>query len=359
MNGLEIIDLKKASFMDRVLRRQPRENAFVEINNLLACVPVMKLDRESIDRCLEKYEITHEKARSRLLNFYSIVLKNFLLDTRLEARELEKLHHLKHIFSLEDKEIGSIHKNLVQPVYKMHIRKAIADGELTEEEKIGLQKIAERLYIPKEFAKKLYVNEASEFLHSVLNRSIADGMLSDAEEAELYRLAGNLGVELKFSETAKKNLERFRSLWKIYNGELPNIDTSLRLPRGEKCAASVRAVHYQVNNSKVPVKYSGYHELAGQSDFGFHSGALSKDRMIGKVITFIDQGSLYFTNSRLLFTGTNGQKDFLYKNLTGGTFYENGLLIEQIRGRDQFFKFKADMSAIKLIFDSLITQSRK
>lgn len=99
MNGLQIIELNKVSFMDKVLRQEPRENAFVEINNLLACVPVFKLDRETIDKILEKYNITHEKARSRLLNFYSIVLKHFVSDMTISNSQLQKLTHLQKIFS--------------------------------------------------------------------------------------------------------------------------------------------------------------------------------------------------------------------------------------------------------------------
>lgn len=45
MNGLRIIELNEASFMERLLRQEPRENAFVEINNLLACVPILIIDQ--------------------------------------------------------------------------------------------------------------------------------------------------------------------------------------------------------------------------------------------------------------------------------------------------------------------------
>lgn len=360
MNGLQIIDLKEASFMDRLLRREPRENAFVEINNLLACVPILRLDREAINSCLRKYAVPHEKARSRLLNIYSIILRHFLIDADLGDRELEKLHHLRHILMLDDKEVGSIHKNLVQPVFKAHVRRAISDGELTPEQKAGLEKIAERLYIPKEFARKLYINEASRFLHSVLKESISDGMLSDAEEAELKRLASNLQVELKFSENARRNLDRCRYLWRLYKGELPTVRVPVRLRPDENCSAFVGAEHFDVSSTSRPVKYSGYSATAGQHGIGFHSGVFQYDRVTGKVIAFVDRGTLYFTDLRLLFIGSRGRNYFLYHNLVGGTFYRNGLLIEQKRGRDQFFRFDSgDMPAIKLIFDSLMTRSRR
>ena len=359
MNGLEIIDQNEASFMDKVLRREPRENAFVEINNLLACVPIFKLDREAINKSLDKYEVEHEKARSRLLNFYTIILKHFLNDANLDNTELERLHHLKYIFTLDDREISSIHQNIVQPIYKRHVRKAISDGDLTEQESEGLKKIAERLFIPKEFAKKLYVNEASQYLHSVLKTSISDGMLSEGEEAELQKLAANLQVELRFSENAKKNLERCRYLWRLHQGDLPKATPPIRLNKKDECSTYVSAVFYKVYNKRSPVKYSGYHAVKGQKDYGFHSGMLKKNEFHNKELRFADQGTLYFLRHRLLFKGANGDKQFHFKNLIGGSFYKNGLIIEQKRGNDRFFKFSGDMEAIKLIFDTLMTQNRK
>jgi len=184
-------------------------------------------------------------------------------------------------------------------------------------------------------------------------------MLSEQEEMELNKIAKNLQVDLRFSENALKNLERCRYLWKLHTGEIPRVQSNLQLRKGERCAAFVNAVHYDVSNPNVPVKYSGYNELRGQSGIGFHSGMLNRDKMIGQVIRFLDQGKLHFTDHRLLFSGTNGRIYYLYHNLIGGTFYANGLLIEQKRGRDQFFKFSGDIQSLRLIFDNLMTKSRK
>ena len=81
--------------------------------------------------------------------------------------------------------------------------------------------------------------------------------------------------------------------------------------------------------------------------------------MIKKVIKFIDQGVLYFTEQMLLFKGTNGDKEFRFKNISGGSFYKNGMVVELKRGNDRFIKFDGDMEAIKLVFDNLMTKSRK
>ncbi len=359
MNGFEIIDLKKASFMDKVLRRQPRENAFVEINNLLACVPILKLDEESIENCLDKYKITHEKARSRLLDFYSVLLRYFVIDYDISKEEYTKLNHLQKIFSLESKEVNSVHRAITEPIYKRHVMNVVYDGILSSKEKKQLEELTVRLRIPKSSAKKIYTAEASKYLHSVLRASLEDKMLSDGEEKELNTIAKNLQVELKFTETAEQNLIRCRYLWNLYTGKLPKVSVNIFLDKDEQCSGYVNAKHYEISNVYHPVKYSGYHDSRGRYGREFQSGRIPTNQIAGKSMHLKDKGTLYFTNKRVLFNGTNGTKQFFLINLIGGSFYKNGMLLEQETGRDQFFEFRGDIEALRLIFNTLMTNSRK
>jgi len=359
MNGLEIIDLKEANFMQRLLKREPRENAFFEINNLLASVPILELDKASIESRLAKHGVSHEEARSRLNNFYSIILKYFLRDWELTNKQRERLAHLQTILGLEKNEVSSINSATIYPVYRNYVRKKVSDGGFSTEERQQADQLANQLGLPETFALEIYKSEASEYLHSVLKLSLSDGMLSDGEELELEKIARNLGVELKFSENAKRNLERCRHLWKLYTGDLPEVLTPIRLPKKEKCFGFLQAKHYEVSRKKTPVKYSGFDVSIQKNAFVFHAGNIGQN--IGPTVTkrFMDEGTLYFNGNRLFFHGGSRSKQFRYKNLIGGTFYQNGLLIEQLRGRDQFFQFSGDMHSFKLIFDSLITKSRK
>ncbi len=359
MNGLQIIELNRASFMEKLLRQEPRENAFVEINNLLACVPILEVDRETIENCLSRYEITHEKARSRLLNFYSIILKFFIGDLTISNRQLQELNHLQSIFNLDDAEISSIHQAITQPIYKRYVINAVSDGILTDEQKNTLNELSERLRIPKSLAKQVYVGEAGRYLESVLKNSLEDGMLSDGEENELRRIAKNLQVELKFTENAEQNLRHFKYLWQLHIGNLPKIPVDIYLEKEEFCPAFIKATFYEISNVHHPLKYSGYQDLRGNYGRGFHSGRIPINEIGGKAMRLLDRGTLYFTNKRLLFNGTNGTREFHLLNLIGGSFYKNGMLVEQKRGRDHFFEFSGDSEALRLIFNSLMTKSRQ
>lgn len=359
MNGLQIIDLRETTFMDRLLRREPRENAFLEINNLLASVPILKLDKASIDNCLKRYNISPEKARSRLMHFYSIILKHFVSDFNITDTEFEKLRHLQHILSIKTDQIGSLHAAILYPIYQNYVRHAVSDGVLSKPEREHLQKLSGQLRIPAEFARRIYQNEANQYLHSRLRQTLSDGMLSTAEETELLKIAAALDVELTLDASAKKNLQRHRYLWQLHAGNLPVIETGLYLQKGEFCAAGVEAEYYVIGNIREPLKISGFEQELQRSDYGFHAGMIRTNRLPGEVMRFDSRGALYFTNLRLLFNHVRGTLEFPLHELIGATFYQNGLLIEQKVGRDKFFKFGGDLEAIKIIFNSLMTRVRR
>ncbi|NNE97456.1 MAG: hypothetical protein HKN25_00410 [Pyrinomonadaceae bacterium] len=358
MNGLEIVDLKESNFLQKILRREPRENAFFEINNLLASVPILELDKASIDSRLEKYGVSKEDARSRLNNMYSIILAHFVKDWELTNRQRKSLAHLQHLLSLDRQEISSINSSTIFPIYRNYVRERLSDGDISNEEKQRIEQLSDQLGLPKGFAREIYSVEASKYLHSVLKLSLSDGMLSDGEEMELDKIARGLGVKLEFDADAKGNLDRCRYLWKLHIGELPEIQPPIRLPKKEKCFGYVKAVHYEVSRKKVPVKYSGFDILPREHQVAFHAGSIGSVVARAETKRLLDKGILYFNGTRLFFKGNLASSQFHYKNLIGGTFYLNGLLVEQIRGRDQFFKFSGDLQAIKLIFDALMTKSR-
>lgn len=358
MNGLQIIDLKEASFFQRLFKREPRENAFFEINNLLASVPILELDRNSIDSRLKKHEVSPGEARSRLNNFYSIILGHFLKDWELTNAQRAELAHLQMILNLDKTEVSSINSATIYPIYRSYVRKQVSNGEFSDGEKQQTDQLSNQLGLPKEFAREIYEREASDYLHSVLKGSLSDGMLSGGEEKELERIARNLGVELEFSANAKKNLDRCRYLWRLYAGDLPEIDTSFSHSGNEKSFVCVQAEQFEINKMRPPVRFSGYNSASADHGHRFNAGILTHQNIRSERVSFIDRGVLYFNEEQIYLNGKAEDHIYRFSDLVGGTFYENGLVIERKRGNDQFFGFSGDMQAIKLIFDSLMTRSR-
>jgi hypothetical protein len=52
-------------------------------------------------------------------------------------------------------------------------------------------------------------------------------------------------------------LDRFRLLWRIENGELPELDPPIRLGKGERCHAALEASHHELRTVTEAVGYTG------------------------------------------------------------------------------------------------------
>jgi hypothetical protein len=62
MNGHQLIKtLIQPSFFQRILKIEPKENALVEVNNLLVCKPTASIEETEITAISEKYKVNLRK----------------------------------------------------------------------------------------------------------------------------------------------------------------------------------------------------------------------------------------------------------------------------------------------------------
>lgn len=359
MNGLEIIDEKDPSFTDRLLRREPRENAYIEIHNAIARAPIDQVTRDDIDAILASHKIGPAAARSRLTNIYADVLKHYIKDFRLSDEEAGLLGHLRDILSLDPADTGHIHAAVLYPIFQNAVRNAVFDDKLTAEEENWLNKIAEGLKIPEKFVPQLYASVVQPYIQWRLNSALADGKLSPDEEREMAEISKNLKATVGFSDSSRAALDRARYLWRLEAGELPRANTHLYLKRNEFCSAFVGATHHEIRTVTTGVKYSGYSTSSTVLGMRYRSGNIRTQRITENILEEMDSGTLYFTNMRLLFDGSRRTAEIYLQNIIGATFYADGMVVERNSGKDQTFLFDGDIEALQLIFDTLMTNYRK
>jgi hypothetical protein len=358
MNGLEIIDEKDPSLTDKLLRREPRENAYIEIHNAIARAPINEIGKDDIDAILDGQKISAAAAKSRLTSIYTEVLKHYVKDFRLSAEETQQLGHLRDILSLDPADTGHIHAAVIYPIFQNAVRNAVFDNKLPGEEESWLNEIAQGLKIPDEFVPQLYASVVQPYIQWRLNSAISDGKLSPDEERELSEISKSLKASVGFSEATRAVLERARYLWRLESGELPRANTSLYLKKNEFCSAYVAATPHEMRTVTTGVKYSGYSQSSTTFGRRYRSGNIRTQRITENVLRQLDSGTLYFTNMRLLFDGSQRSTEMPLRNIIGATFYSDGMLVERDSGKDQTFLFTGDVEALQLIFDTLMTNYR-
>jgi Chloroplast envelope transporter len=359
MNGLEIIDLNKGSFMQRLLKKEPKENAYVEINNLIAATPTTNIDKQHISSILERYKLSNEKAKSRLIGIYTQILKHFLKDFRISDGEHEELQRLQEVLWLDKNEASWINSAVINPIFQKFVRDTYLNGVVTEQEKSWLERVCEQLRIDEETKMELFTVEAHRAYKNKFDAALSDGQLSPTEEIELAEIASNLNADISYTADTEILLSRMRRLWQLSNGNLPVLNIPIYLQKNEQCSAYVSSSHYELRKITKAIVYSGY--SVSNTVFGvrFRSGVIKSQRITNDVLQFLDDGTLYFTNKRLLFNGSHKTTQIPLSKIIGATFYADGLIIEKSSGKDQVFKFNGDFEELQIIFDSLMTMNNK
>ncbi len=359
MNGLEVIDLQRGGFADRLFRRRPAENAFIEINNILASVPILQIDRQSITKKLDEYGISRDSAKPRLLNLYSQILKHFIRDSDLSDREVEELERLQSIFGLTTDEINQIHGAVVYPLYERAVKAVLSDKRITDEEDARLEHLQKQLRIPDDIEKRIRITLAQTVYQQAVDEAVADRRLSLDEERELEELAQNLNAVVSCDDKSQQALERFRYLWRLSEGDLPVVPVPIQLGRNEVCAAYVDAQQFQIKTVTKAIRYGGFSasiKIAGP--IRYRSGTVRTHRVSEEVLTLIDTGTLYFTNKRLLFHGAKKTTQIPLTKIIDTTFYSDGLSVQKDTGKPLLFQFTGDIEELQMILDTLISESR-
>ena len=359
MNGLEVIDLQPTGFLANLLGRRPKENAFLEIHNVVASLPIYHISEDALTACLSRYGITQEEAKSRLLNIYSQVLEHFIKDLSISDDEVEQLRHLATIFKLSSAEVSQIHTELVYPHYEKAVRHALRDRHLSNDERAALDHLCRKLRIPESAANEIYKKHAVPIYKETMRNALADEMLTPEEETELEEVLKALKLSIRFDEKLQSVLDRARRLWRLAQGELPVLSVPVSLQLNERCSADVEALHYEPRRVAEGIGYSGFSTSYGALGIRFRSGIMNTHRLSNQALRLRGAGTLYFTNRRFLFNGDSHSTSINLDTIASITFYSDGMRIGKEASKDQIFTFSGDIDMLRLIADSLMTTYRQ
>jgi DnaJ-domain-containing protein 1 len=359
MNGLEVLDLQPTGFVANLLGHRPKENAFLEIHNVVASLPIYHISEDAVTACLSRYGITQEEAKPRLLNIYSHVLEHFIKDLLISDNEVEQLRHLATIFKLSSDEISQVHTEIVYPYYEKAVRHALRDRQLSDDENAALDSLCSKLRIPESAANEIYKKHAVPIYNQAIGDALADQMLTPEEETELEEVAKALKLNIRFDEKLASILDRARRLWRIAQGELPVLSVPVDLQLNERCSADVEALHYEPRSVAGGISYSGFSMSYGTLGIRFRSGVMNTHRLSNQTLRLRGAGTLYFTNRRFLFSGDSHTTSIDLGTITSITFYSDGMRIEKEAITDQIFTFSGDIDMLRLIADNLMTTNRQ
>lgn len=139
----------RPTLLQRLRRRRPRENAVIEINNLLAAATTVRaVSRSDVGRiCAEHRTSLSGPLAGRFERLYRDYLAYCLEDRHLSDSELADLAHLQNLLNIHAAAAARIHEHVALQVYRRSVADVLDDGVIDTAEREFLGRLQHDLAI--------------------------------------------------------------------------------------------------------------------------------------------------------------------------------------------------------------------
>ena len=346
-------ELENPTFFQKLFKKQPEENALIEINNLLAKNQdnLMKVTLENIIEIGERYKLDlKSKDHQKRVDLYSKYLDHCLKDKKIDKNEIEVLEHLKHILLLNDSVTQKLLKAETEKIYSLSVKDFIVDGELDELERANLEILRNELIIPEEIANEIFEDKAKEVYKKFIDGTITDERVTPDQEMELVKIARSLGIDHKNFDYKRDTFEKYKLYWQIENADLPVLNSDINLQNSERLHFQsyidwqeqrrvTKRINYGGPTARIKIMKGVYYRI----------GSVNVQRVSEDTWQKIDNGILYLTNKRLIFMGQKGNKTIPINKILDFKPYKNGVDIQKESGKSPFLEFDLNVDLFSMI----------
>lgn len=349
-------ELQNPSFFQRLIKTVPKENAFLEVNNLLATRPLKEISLEDIEEISGLYKVNlREKFLDQLKELYKRYLKKCFDDNILTDKEFEELTHLKNILILQDYEVEQLQDQLGGEIYKKNYDEKINKGTLEKSNEEFLDKLKLNLRLPEKLTQKISTESRNHFMDLQVGKITADERISPEEWEELNTIAKNLNVQIKIDEGSKAKLEKMKLYWLIENGELPVKQVDINLQKNEVCYFSANADWLESRTVTKGINYGGVgYRVKIMKNVYYRAGSMKVQRITSEQLLQIDSGSLYITSKRIIFVGSKKNTNIQLSKVLSVTPYSDGVGIEKDSGKSPILRVSSNADILAMTIGRVI-----
>jgi len=348
--------LEEPNWLQRLFHILPKQNARIELNNLLASKPLMEITPEDVAEIAGRYKVDlYKECKEHLNCMYAIALTEALKDHEITDEELWELSHLKSLLYLKDADIEDLHHTIAGDLYKKHLEKALSDRRYSPEEQQTLEALRNSLKLSEPLAAKISEDARKIMVDNFLRSSVSDQRFSEEEEKEFQALCRSLGVSVDFDKETYDLLDKFKLYWLIENGELPEKQSDIHLQKNEKCYFIAQAEWLETRTVTKSVRYGGPSvSIRIMRGVYYRTGGYNVQRITAEETKVIDTGTLYLTNKRFVFMGEKKNSTIRLDKILSVTPYSNGIEIAKDSGRNPMFRINGEVDLLAMIAGRVI-----
>lgn len=356
----EIEEFKKPGFIQKALRKKPKENSLQELKKLINEKGIINVTGQDITDICKKYKINFTtEFENDLLSLYTQYLEYCIEDRIIDENEINALKHFRNLLNLNEYKTNLILNEMVSKIFKIELDAVLNDNKLNQEENDYLNYLKNSLLIPDKLFADLYKEKANSKIMEFLEDSLSDQQLSPEEENNLKELAKSLGIKLELDENSKAILEKYKLYWQVQNAEIPRIKVDINLNKEEYCYFRTGINWMETRRITKKINYGGpMISFRIAKGLYWRAGSLNIQRISNDVLTHIDSGVIYLTNKRLIFIGSKSSKNIQLKKILDFNVYKNGFEIIKDTGKSPFLNFENNTDYFNMILSRLLDENR-
>ena len=195
--------------------------------NLLSIQSPFNISQNTVEKIFTDYGIRKDGRLNIGKSMWGQTLIAFISDNLISDEELLYLNRLALLFDLPFDDLEKLKKDIVFPRYKRAVVEALSDRMITTDEANFLMALQEQLRLPKDEAMSFLNSYREKLAYEKINELIADKRFSPRKLEDLKKFADDIQINLGFTDELKAQLERYATYWRIENGELPVINSSI------------------------------------------------------------------------------------------------------------------------------------
>jgi hypothetical protein len=256
-------------------------------------------------------------------------------DGTLPRQTLNALRKLGTALGYSEGECSRVLAQAGEELYARAVRRAVLDGQLTDEENAFLSSLASTLGISDQVKLQIGNREGSAVLTALATELLKDRRYSSDDERRLKQFATGLGANLEHSFETQRQLSYFRTLWEVENGNLPEVYAPIALQRGERCHYSCTCSWRELRTRTRRIDYAGVTgSVRIAKGVRFRVGSIAPRRITSTELVEIAAGTLYITSKRLLLDGQSSNKTLTWRSAFGMEVFSDAIKVEKNSGKD-------------------------
>lgn len=331
------------------------DGAYQAVVNRILANGVDRIRAADLDEIGQKYAVGALAMERVVERVYQAAVLAHIATDGIGPDEGEYLDRLGRNLGLTEATMRATVQEALRPQFR-----ALADELVASRAQAGtavrrVDELRQQHSLSHEAAADLYAEAAQGAVAAFIESALADGRVTDDEALGLAQLGTWLGMPLELGGKAKETLNRARLLWKIENGELPDVPADIALQRGERCHFMAPAAWHELRTRTVRVDYGGpIGTIRIAKGIRFRVGSIIPNRVTRTELEEILAGMLYITNKRVIVRGDLATKSVTLRSLVGAKAFADGCQLEKATGKSPYILIKGDVELALVVLSAVL-----